>query len=242
MCQPNQDFVHLHAHTHYSVQDALPTPKEYALHAREMGFPATAITDHGRMGGVIEFVEACRNPYKDLPPIKPIIGCEVYTCFDRHVKESVIRADGSKGRPKHNHLTLMAMNEVGYRNLLRIASIAAEEGYYYEPRIDWEILEKFNEGIIALSGCLASEVNQALLKGMDDEAENIAKRFREVFEDRYYVELQYHGIPEQKANLGKLLKIANNLELPIVATNDVHYLKPEDWRVHDLLISMRATV
>lgn len=239
MCNKKQDFVHLHAHTHYSVQDALPTPKEYALHAREMGFPATAITDHGRMGGVIEFVEACRNPYKDLPPIKPIIGCEIYTCADRLVKESVIRPDGSKGRPKHNHLTLLASNEIGYRNLLRIASIAAEEGYYYEPRVDFGVLEKYNEGIIALSGCLGSEVNQALLKGLDDEAEQIAGRFAEVFDGRYYIELQYHGIEEQKHNLPRLAKIAQNLGLPIVASNDVHYLKPEDWRAHDLLISMR---
>lgn len=239
MCQSKQNFVHLHAHTHYSVQDALPTPKEYAFHAREMGFPATAITDHGRMGGVIEFVEACRNPYKDLAPIKPIIGCEVYTYFDRHVKESVIRPDGSKGRPKHNHLTLLAMNETGYRNLLRIQAIGAEEGYYYEPTVDWEILERYNEGIIALSGCLASEVNQALLKGMDDEAEAIAGKFAETFKDRYYIELQYHGIPEQKTNLPKLVKIAKNLNLPVIASNDVHYLKAEDWRVHDLLISMR---
>lgn len=239
MCNKKQNFVHLHAHTHYSVQDALPTPKEYAHYAREMGFPATAITDHGRMGGVIEFVEACRNPYKDYAPIKPIIGCEVYTYFDRHVKESVIRPDGTKGRPKHNHLTLLAMNETGYRNLLRIQSIGAEEGYYYEPTVDWEILERYNEGIIALSGCLASEVNQALLQGLDDEAEKIAGKFSEVFNDRYYIELQYHGIPEQKNNLGKLCKIAKNLDLPIIASNDVHYLKPEDWRVHDLLISMR---
>jgi DNA polymerase-3 subunit alpha len=239
MCQSKQNFVHLHAHTHYSVQDALPTPKEYAQHAREMGFSATAITDHGRMGGVIEFVEACRNPYKDLAPIKPIIGCEVYTYFDRHVKESVIRADGSKGRPKHNHLTLLAMNEVGYRNLLRIQAIGAEEGYYYEPTVDWEILERFNEGIIALSGCLASEVNQALLRGEDDVAEDIAGKFAETFKDRYYIELQYHGIPEQKANLPKLVKIASNLDLPVIASNDVHYLKPEDWRIHELLISMR---
>jgi len=241
MCsnQTKQEFVHLHAHTHYSVQDALPTPKEYAHYAREMGFPAAAITDHGRMGGVIEFVEACRNPYKDYAPIKPIIGCEIYTCADMTIKESVIRPDGSKGRPKHNHLTLLAANEIGYRNLLRIASIAAEEGYYYEPRVDWKIIEKYNEGIIALSGCLASEVNQALLKGLDDEAEIIAKRFKDVFGDRYYIELQYHGIPEQKHNLSRLAKIAKNLDVPIVASNDVHYLKPEDWRVHDLLISMR---
>jgi DNA polymerase III alpha subunit len=240
MCKPQkQDLIHLHCHTHFSVQDGLPTPTEYARHAREMGFPATAITDHGRMGGVIEFVEACRNPYKDLAPIKPIIGVEVYTYFDRHVKESVIRADGTKGRPKHNHLTLLAMNEIGYRNLLRIQAIGAEEGYYYEPTVDWEVLEKYNEGIIALSGCLASEVNQALLKGMDDEAEKIAGKFSELYDDRYYIELQYHGIPEQKANLGKLVKIAKNLNVPIVASNDVHYLKPEDWRAHDLLISMR---
>jgi DNA polymerase-3 subunit alpha len=240
MCHPKkQNFVHTHCHTHYSVQDALPTPKEYAHYAREMGFPATAITDHGRMGGVIEFVEACRNPYKDLAPIKPIIGVEVYTYFDRHVKESVIRPDGTKGRPKHNHLTLLAMNETGYRNLLRIQAVGAEEGYYYEPTVDWEILERYNEGIIALSGCLASEVNQALLQGLDKEAENIAGKFAETFKDRYYIELQYHGIPEQKSNLSKLVKIAQNLNLPIIASNDVHYLKPDDWQIHDLLISMR---
>ena len=159
MCN-NKDFVHLHAHTHFSIQDALPTPKNYAHKAREMGFRATAITDHGKMGGVVEFAENCKMPGA-TDPIKPIIGIEVYTCPDRFDKS---KTDDGKRR-KLNHLTLLAANETGYKNLLALSAIGNNpDAFYYSPRIDWGCIEKHSEGVIALSGCLASELNQSLMK------------------------------------------------------------------------------
>jgi DNA polymerase-3 subunit alpha len=232
----NKDFVHLHAHTYFSIQDALPSPKNYALKAREMGFSATAITDHGKMGGVVEFVEACRSFSEDHAPIKPIIGIEVYTCADRFDKS---KTDDGKRR-KLNHLTLLAQNEKGYKNLLALSALGNDpEAFYYSPRIDWECIEKHSEGVIALSGCLASEVNQALMKENPELALKSAQKFKDLFNDRYFVELQYHGIEEQKKNLPHLLEIAEKIGAPVVASNDVHYLDKLDWKLHDVLIQMR---
>lgn len=233
MC--NKDFVHLHAHTNFSIQDALPSPKDYAHKAREMGFRATAITDHGKMGGVVEFVENCRSS-SNHAPIKPLIGIEVYTCPDRFDKSKT--EDGR--RQKLNHLTLIAQNEVGYKNLLSLSALGNDpEAFYYSPRVDWGCIEKHSEGVIALSGCLASEVNQAIMKGDLERADNVAARFKSVFGDRYFVELQYHGIEEQKSNMRPLLDIANKFDLKTVASNDVHYLDKVDWKIHDVLIQMR---
>ena len=231
-----QDFVHLHAHTHFSVQDALPSPKAYAMKAREMGFPATAITDHGKMGGVVEFVDACRAPHEKYAPIKPLIGCEFYTCEDRFDKSK----DEDGKRRKLNHLTLIAQNETGYRNLLRMCAIGADpNAFHYSPRVDWGVLQEHSEGVIALSGCLASELSQALLREDRDSAGEIVERFKEVYGDRYFIELQYHGIPEQKHNLPLLCEMAKQYDVSMVASNDVHYLNGTDWQLHDVLIQMR---
>lgn len=235
----NADFVHLHNHTCISVQDALPQPGGLAKKAREMGFPAVAVTDHGRMGACVEFADACRKPDADLPTIKPILGLEAYTCPDRLVKAQVVRPDGTTGRPKHNHLTLLAQDAIGYRNLLQMSSIGASEGYYYDPRIDRSVIEAHAEGVIALSGCLGSETSQALLRGDDAGAEETMRWFKERLPERYFIELQYHGIPEQAEIVPKLVALAKKLDLPIVCSNDVHYLAPEDWKVHDVLIQMR---
>ena len=233
MC--NKDFVHLHAHTNFSIQDALPSPKDYALKAREMGFGASAITDHGKMGGVVEFVENCRS-YSDYDPIKPIVGIEVYTCADRFDKSKT--EDGR--RKKLNHLTLLAQNEMGYKNLLSLSALGNDpDAFYYSPRVDWECIQKHSEGVIALSGCLASEVNQALMKQDVESAETIVSRFKNVFGDRYFIELQYHGIEEQKNNMRPLLSLADKFGVKTVASNDVHYLDKIDWQLHDVLIQMR---
>lgn len=233
MC--NKNFVHLHAHTHFSIQDALPSPKDYAHKAREMGFSATAITDHGKMGGVVEFVENCRS-YSNYEPIKPIIGIEVYTCPDRFDRSKT--EDGR--RQKLNHLTLLAQNETGYKNLLSLSALGNDpDAFYYSPRVDWDCIEKHSEGVIALSGCLASEVNQALMREDIEKAENVVSRFKGVFGDRYFIELQYHGIEEQKHNMRPLLDLANKFGLKTVASNDVHYLDKIDWEIHDVLIQMR---
>ena len=234
MCN-NKDFVHLHAHTHFSIQDALPSPKAYAHKAREMGFRATAITDHGKMGGVIEFVENCKIP-STTDPIKPIIGIEVYTCPDRFDKSKT--EDGR--RRKLNHLTLLAQNEKGYKNLLSLSALGNDpEAFHYSPRVDWECIEKHSEGVIALSGCLASELNQPLMKDDLITANSVVDKFKSLFDDRYFVELQYHGIEEQKHNMGHLLDLAKKYDVPVVASNDVHYLDKLDWELHDVLIQMR---
>ena len=161
-------------------------------------------------------------------------NCEVYTCEDMLDKTA---PEGRK-RPKHNHLTLLAKNQTGYQNLLQISSIAAQEGYYYEPRIDHKVLEKHSEGIIALSGCLASEVNQSLCKDDYNLAKTKAERLKNIFSD-FFIELQYHGIEEQKQNTPKLIQLAKELDLPLVASNDVHYISKPDFEIHDILISMR---
>jgi DNA polymerase-3 subunit alpha len=221
------------------VQDALPSPTQYASKLSEMGFRAGAITDHGRISGAIEFVGACRKVSTDENKIKPILGCEFYTYHDRFDKNPIV-VDGKKRRPKHNHLTLLAQNEVGYRNMLRMASIGAEEGYYYEPTIDHDVLTRHSEGVIAMSGCMGSEVSQLLLKGQKEQALQTAAWFKEQYPDRYYIEMHYHGIEEQKSVLiPGLYEIAKKLDLPMVCANDVHYLEQEDWKVHKLHISMR---
>jgi len=221
------------------VQDALPSPTQYASKLSEMGFRAGAITDHGRMSGAIEFVGACRKVSTDENKIKPILGCEFYTYHDRFDKNPIV-VDGKKRRPKHNHLTLLAQNEVGYRNMLRMASIGAQEGYYYEPTIDHDVLSRHSEGVIAMSGCMGSEVSQLLLKGQKEQALQTAAWFKEQYPDRYYIEMHYHGIEEQQSVLiPGLYEIAKKLDLPMVCANDVHYLEQEDWKVHKLHISMR---
>ena len=236
MCNSNKDFVHLHAHTHFSVQDALPSPTAYTKKARELGFRATAITDHGKMSGTVEFVNGCRNHIDDVAPIKPIIGIEVYTCEDRFDKS---KTDDGKRR-KLNHLTLLAQNETGYKNLLALSALGNDpNAFYYSPRIDWGCIKEHSEGVIALSGCLASEVNQALMKEDIEHAESVARRFKGVFGDRYFMELQYHGIEEQKNNLNHLIDISKKFDIPLCASNDVHYLDKLDWKLHDVLIQMR---
>lgn len=239
MCNKTQDFVHLHVHSHFSLQDALPTPEKLAMKAREEGYQAIALTDHGKMGGCVELVDACRKSVDNLPTIKPIIGCEFYTVADRFDKTKKIKSDGSTAR-RANHLTLLAQNQKGYENLLELTYHASHpDVFHFTPRIDWDILSKHSEGIIALSGCLASEVNQALLEDNYEEAKDIAAKFKEAFGERYFIELQYHGIPEQKLVLPKLMQISKELDIKVVASNDVHYLDAQDWKLHDTLIQMR---
>lgn len=233
-----QNFVHLHVHTNISVQDALPSPKELVMYARSAGFPAIAITDHGRMGGVVDFVSACRQPADGLPMIKPIIGYEAYTYADRHHRGNVEREDGTSGKPRYNHITLLAQNDTGYKNLMEMTYIAAKEGFYYKPLIDWEVISSHSEGVIVLSGCMGGEVSQAILRGDMESAERIMKSYKEVFGDRYYAEIQYHGIPEQKTILAPLRDLARKLDIKIVASNDTHYLKKEDYKIHDALLQM----
>lgn len=236
----NKDFVHFHCHTCHSKQDALPRPKEYANALREMGFLAGAVTDHGEMSGLIDFVTACRAP-GEKAPIKPILGIEAYVVPDRHFKQKIILPNGEKAFQKHWHLTLIAENMKGYQNLLKLYTIGSLEGLYRgNPRIDRPLIEEYNEGIIAFTGCMGSEINQAILRGDLEEAEKVMRWYKNVFgEDRYFAEFQYHGIPAQVDILKALKTLAKKVGLKSIITNDVHYVRPEDYVIHDIQITMR---
>lgn len=230
MTQTKTDFVHLHVHTEYSMLDGLNKLAPLVKKAKELGQTALAITDHGGMYGCLHFYNACKKE-----GIKPIIGIEAYMAKNsRHDKQTKMGSD-------QFHITLLAQNETGYKNLMRLTSIANLEGFSYKPRIDWEILEKYNEGIIATSGCMSSVFNRLLMKNKDDEALEWFKKFHKTFADRFYIELQRHAnIPEQVDLNKKLIAIARKLKIELVATNDVHYLNPDDAEAQDALLCVQT--
>ena len=223
------EFVHLHIHSEFSLLDGANRIKDLPVRAKELGMKAMAITDHGVMYGAIDFYKACKKE-----GIKPIIGCEVYVApRSRLNKEPNIDN-------KYNHLILLAKNNEGYKNLSKLVSIGFTEGYYYKPRIDLEVLEKYHEGIICLSACLAGSVNQALLNGQNEKAEEIALWHKRVFGKDYYIEIQNNGLKEQVLANQKLVQLARKLDIPLVATNDAHYLKREDAYNHEILLCIQT--
>ena len=223
------EFVHLHIHSEFSLLDGANRIKDIPVRAKELGMKAIAITDHGVMYGAIDFYKACKKE-----GIKPIIGCEVYVApRSRYDKEPNIDN-------RYNHLILLAKNNQGYKNLSKLVSIGFTEGYYYKPRIDLEVLEKYHEGIICLSACLAGAVNQALLNGQNEKAEEIALWHKRVFGEDYYIEIQNNGIKEQVIANQKLVQLARKLNIPLVATNDAHYLKREDAYNHEILLCIQT--
>ena len=223
------EFVHLHIHSEFSLLDGANRIKDLPVRAKELGMNAMAITDHGVMYGVIDFYKACKKE-----GIKPIIGCEIYVApRSRFDKEPNIDN-------KYNHLILLAKDNEGYQNLSKIVSIGFVEGYYYKPRIDLETLEKYHKGLICLSACLAGSVNQALLKGENDKAEEIALWHKKLFGEDYYIEIQNNGIKEQVLANQKLIQLARKLDIPLVATNDAHYLKKEDAYNHEVLLCIQT--
>ena len=222
-------FVHLHIHSEYSLLDGANRIKDLPVRAKELGMDSIAITDHGVMFGVIDFYKACKNE-----GIKPIIGCEVYVAPRS-------RFDKEAGIDNHYyHLILLAKNNQGYKNLSKLVSLGYVDGYYYKPRIDKEILEKYHEGLICLSACLAGEVNQALLNGQNEKAEQAALWHKKVFGEDYYIEIQNNGIQEQVLANQKLVQLARKLDIPLVATNDAHYLKKEDAYNHEVLLCIQT--
>lgn len=238
----NKDLVHYHCHSRHSAQDALPAPEALANKAREMGFPAIALTDHGVMSGIVPFVDACRSTKSEFAPIKPIVGIETYTFRNRTFRSIEGMTDlhswemGKKGRPRINHLTLLAQNAKGYENLIKVSSDAADTGFYYKPRTDRSFLQEHAEGVIALSGCLAGEVSQRILAGDLKGAEETMGWYKEVYGDNYYAELQYHDIPDQKIVLPEIISMAKRNNIPLICTNDVHYLEYDDWKPHNVLV------
>ena len=224
-------FTHLHVHTEYSLLDGSSKIKELAAKAKELGMDSMAITDHGAMFGVIEFYRAAREN-----GIKPILGCEVYVSpASRFDRENV------QGEDRYYHLVLLAENNEGYQNLMKIVSKGYVDGFYYKPRVDMEVLEQYHEGIIALSACLAGEVARFLQRGLYEEAKAAAAKYRDVFGDgNYFLELQDHGIPMQRQVNQGLLRISRELNIPLVATNDCHYINAEDWEAHDILLCIQT--
>ena len=222
------DFVHLHIHSEFSLLDGANRIKDLPIRAKELGMKAMAITDHGVMYGVIDFYKACKKE-----GIKPIIGAEVYVA-------SRTRFDKEPQDKRYYHLILLAKNNKGYQNLSKLVSLGFTEGYYYKPRIDLEILEKYHEGIICLSACLAGAVSQAILNGNIEEAEEVAKWHKNVFGEDYYLEIQNNGVKEQVMVNQKIIQIARRLDIPIVATNDAHYLKKEDAYNHEVLLCIQT--
>lgn len=224
-------FVHLHVHTEYSLLDGSNKIKEYVKRVKELGMTAAAITDHGVMYGAIDFYEAAK-----AEGIKPIIGCEVYVAPNSRFDKEL-----TGGEDRYHHLILLAENNQGYANLMKIVSRGFTEGYYYKPRVDKEVLEKYHEGIIALSACLAGEVPRYIEKGMLEEAKECILEHERIFgKGNYYLELQDHGIPMQMTVNTELLKFSKELGIPLAATNDVHYTYAEDVEAHDILLCIQT--
>ncbi|MBQ4898543.1 DNA polymerase III subunit alpha [Paenibacillus sp. Marseille-P2973] len=220
-----ESFVHLHVHSEYSLLDGAARLEELVAKAAGFGMKSLALTDHGVMYGAIPFYKLCK-----AHGIKPIIGCEMYfTAASRKERGS------RKDQPIH-HLILLAKNETGYQNLMRLCSIGHLEGFHYKPRIDWEVLERHKEGLVCLSACLGGEVPQHLLNGRMEEAKRAALRYREAFGEDFYLELQDHGMAEQKKVNTLLVDLAKETGISLVATNDVHYLGESDAEVQDVLI------
>ena len=225
------EFAHLHVHTEYSLLDGSNKIKEYVARVKELGMNSAAITDHGVMYGVIDFYREAKSQ-----GIKPILGCEVYVApnsrFDREI---------TGGEDRYYHLVLLAENNTGYANLMKIVSKGFVEGYYYKPRVDKALLREYHEGIIALSACLAGEVQRYLTKGLYDEAAKSALEYQDIFgKGNYFLELQDHGIPDQALVNQQLLKMSQEMDIDLVATNDVHYTYAEDEKPHDILLCIQT--
>src|ERR1044072_2463868 len=223
------DFVHLHLHTEYSLLDGACRLDRLVDKAHELKFPALAITDHGAMHGVIDFYKAAREK-----GIKPIIGCEVYVAPGSRLEKKTGSGGGGGG---YNHLVLLAKDEIGYKNLVKLTTAAHLEGYYYKPRIDKEILAAHKDGLIALSGCLASEIPESIQRDQLPKAREAIDWFKQTFgPENFYLELQNHGIPEQAKVNRQLIPWAQEFGLKLVATNDVHYVEKKHSHAHDCLI------
>ena len=229
----HSNFVHLHLHSQYSLLDGMIRPERLVSQARDYKMPAVAVTDHGNMFGAVEFYQKAMSA-----GVKPIIGCEVYVApgsrFDKEPPQ--------RGGPRYtsNHLILLVKNDIGYKNLCKLLTQAYIEGFYYKPRVDKELLGEYNEGLIALSACLKGEVASNICMGQTDKAKEAAGFYKETFDNRYYLEIQHNGIEEQKRANEGLLSLSKSMGLPLVATNDCHYLTKEEAKYHDLLLCIQT--
>ncbi len=223
-------FIHLHNHTHYSLLDGLPKIKDFVSEAKKYNMSSLAITDHGVMYGVIEFYEQCKKQN-----IKPIIGIETYLAR-RRMEDKQSGVDS-----KPYHLILLAKNNIGYKNLLKLTSLAHLRGFYYKPRIDWETLNKHKNGLIASTACLQGQIPQAILSGNIKEAENLIYKYKEVFAEDFYLEIQHHPNEKDQISTNKILiDLSKKTSTPLIATNDIHYLHPEDKTAQDILMCLQS--
>ena len=222
-------FTHLHVHTEYSLLDGSNKIKEYVARVKELGMNSAAITDHGVMYGVVDFYKAAK-----ARGIRPVIGCEVYVAPRS-------RRDMQAQDREAAHLVLLCENEEGYLNLIKLVSMGFTEGFYYRPRIDYPLLEQHSGGLIALSACLSGDIPKLILQGRYDEAKALALRMKGIFgADRYYLEMQDHGIPEQRQVNSELLRLSKETGIGLVATNDVHYVRQEDAQAQDILLCIQT--
>ena len=233
---PVANFVHLHVHSDYSLLDSCATLDKLVAKAKSLNMPALALTDHGNLFGALNFEKLCH-----ANGINPIVGEEFYVAYGSHLEKNDVpysrKGEEGERRAHYFHLILLCENQKGYENISWLSSIAYTEGLYYgKPRIDYELLEKYHEGLICCSACIQGELPQLLLAGMDAEAEELALRYKNLFgPDHYYIEIQNHGIPEQKIVAEKMIALARKLDIPLVATNDVHYVEREDSVAQDAL-------
>ncbi|MEG2936146.1 MAG: DNA polymerase III subunit alpha, partial [Clostridium sp.] len=224
-----KDFVHLHVHTEYSLLDGSGKISKLIERTKELGMKAIAITDHGTMYGAVEF-------YKQAVEagIKPIIGCEIYVAG-----KSMYIKEPQKDNDTY-HLVLLVKNEEGYGNLMKIVSAASIEGFYYKPRVDYEYIKEHCEGLIACSACLGGEVQKNLLRGEREKAVEIAMKYKEIFGEDFYLELQYHGVNQQLQVNEMLMELSKECDIPLICTNDIHYIKEDDNKSHDILLCIQT--
>lgn len=225
----SSDFAHLHVHTEYSLLDGFSRVKKLIKRTKDLGMSSVAITDHGCMFGVIDFYKEAKKA-----GIKPIIGCELYTA-----SRSLTDKDPNFDK-RYGHLVLLAENMTGYKNLIKLVSISYVDGFYYKPRVDIDALKQHSEGIICLSACLAGDISNALLNRNYKKAKEIAITYNEIFgQGNFFLELQDHNLPEQKEVNASLVKLSKELNIPLVATNDIHYVDKKDAKAHDVLLCIQ---
>ncbi len=227
----DKPFVHLHVHSHYSLLDGLSKPATYAKKAKEHGSPAVALTDHGTMHGGIEFYKACKEQ-----GVKPIIGCEVYVAFNK-LTDKRHQIDN-----KRSHIVLLAETQEGYENLLKMTTIAYLEGYYYKPRVDWDLLKKYSKGLIALSACLQGEIPEAILNDDNNKIKELIERFQSTFgKDNFFLEMQDHpALPQQKTVNDRMIELSKEFGVPLVATCDCHYAERDDNEAQDIMLCIQT--
>ena len=223
------EFVHLHNHSDYSLLDGAQTVQTLVNTIDDLGMDSVALTEHGNMFSVIPYYKSAQKA-----GIKPIIGCEVYVAVGSRFDKKTT-AEGGWG---NNHLVLLAQNYTGYQNLMKLVTHGYLEGFYYRPRIDMDLLKEHSEGLICLSGCLKGEIPEKMIKDDWAGAKKTALRFSEIFDDRFYLEVQNHGIPDEIQNIKNMKKLSHELNLPMVCTNDAHYAKHEHWEAHDVHICL----